>query len=485
MRLTFDPRPVLMLLGYLILGIAAFMIAPLLVDYISGDRGWPAFFESAVFAGFFGVMLLLSTRGPIVSLSTRQAILLTVTSWMIAPAIGAMPLLIAMPGLGVTNAYFEAMSAMTTTGSTVLSGLEDLPAGVLLWRALLQWIGGIGIIVMGIALLPLMRAGGIRLFHLESSERAERVLPRFRNFVVLMLLVYSSLSITCAAGYIFAGMNVFDAVCHAMTTLSTGGFANYDASFGAFANPYAEWIAVLFMTAGSIPFFLYIGALGGGYRRITENTQVRVLVFFLAAVTLVVAMWLWVADGVPMLRALRLAAFNVTSIVTTTGYASTDYTTWGALPVGLFFFLTFVGGCTGSTAGGIKILRFQIIWYEMRNTLRTLLSPHAVRRPVPHAPSSEPGAAITSLLFACVFLLTTSTVAVSLELLGLDLITAVTAAATAVANVGPGLGAMIGPAGNFAPLPDAAKWVLAVAMLLGRLELFAVFVLFTRQFWRF
>ena len=485
MRLIFDPRPILMNLGSLLLVMACFMTAPLIADLAANDGNWPSFTLAAAAAAFVGVALILSSRGHLERLTIRESILLTVTSWIVAPAIGAVPLLLSIPHLTVSDAFFEATSAMTTTGSTVLSHLDTMPAGILLWRAILQWIGGIGIIVMGIALMPLMRTGGIRLFRLESSERGERVMPRVQNFILMMVGVYLALTIACALAYFAAGMNAFDAVCHAMTTLSTGGFGNYDKSFGAFDNAAAEWIAVVFMTSGSIPFFLYINALRAGPFTIMRNLQVRGLFAFLGISVVIVTLWLWIADSVPIGTALRLAAFNVTSIVTTTGYASTDYTTWGSLPVGLFFFLTFVGGCTGSTAGGIKILRFQVVFFELRNTLQLLLSPHSMRRARTDGQASDPDSTVGTMVFVLIFLLTIAVVAVILELHGYDIVTAVTGAATAVANVGPGLGAIIGPSGSFAPLAESAKWVLAAAMLLGRLELFAIFVLFTRQFWRF
>ncbi len=485
MRLIFDPRPILMNIGSLLLVMACFMTAPLIADIAANDGNWPSFTLAAAAAAFVGVALILSSRGHSNRLTIRESILLTVTSWIVAPAIGAVPLLFSIPDLTVSDAFFEATSAMTTTGSTVLTGLDRLPAGILLWRAILQWIGGIGIIVMGIALMPLMRTGGIRLFRLESSERGERVMPRVQNFILMMVGVYLALTVACALGYWIAGMGAFDAVCHAMTTLSTGGFANYDNSFGAFENAAAEWVAVVFMTSGAIPFFLYIGAMRTGPATMFANRQVRGLLILLVLSILAIALWLRVKDGVPPLLALRLSAFNVTSIVTTTGFASTDYTTWGSLPVGLFFFLTFVGGCTGSTSGGIKIQRFQIVFFELRNTLQLLLSPHSVRPAGRPGQPSDPETTIGAMVFVLIFLLTIAGVSVLLELLGYDIVTAVTAATTAVANVGPGLGTIIGPAGNFAPLPDAAMWILAAAMLLGRLELFAIFVLFTRQFWRF
>jgi trk system potassium uptake protein TrkH len=485
MRLIFDPRPILMNVGSLLLVMACFMTAPLVADLAAKDGNWPSFLVAAAAAAFVGVALVLASRGHPNRLTIRESILLTVTSWLVAPAIGAVPLLLSIPHLTLSDAFFEATSAMTTTGSTVLTGLDRMPAGILLWRAILQWIGGIGIIVMGIALMPLMRTGGIRLFRLESSERGERVMPRVQNFIVMMVGVYLVLTVACALAYMVTGLSPFDAICHAMTTLSTGGFANYDNSFEAFDNAAAEWVAVVFMISGSIPFFLYISALRGGPMNFFANRQVRGLFAILLLSILAIALWLWVKDGVPALLALRLSAFNVTSIVTTTGYASTDYTTWGSLPVGLFFFLTFVGGCTGSTAGGIKILRFQIVFFELRNTLQLLLSPNSVRRAGRPGQPSDPESTIGAMVFVLAFLLTIAGVSILLEFLGYDIVTAVTAATTAVANVGPGLGTIIGPAGNFAPLPDAAMWILAAAMLLGRLELFAIFVLFTRQFWRF
>ena len=479
-----DVRPVLFVVGILLTTLAGFMFVPALVDLAVGNPDWRVFLAGAFFTLFIGGTLVLMNRTGRVDLTVRQTFLLTTLAWLVMAAFAALPFSFAELELDYADAFFEAMSGLTTTGSTVIVGLDYAPPGILLWRALLQWQGGIGIIVMAIAVLPMLRVGGMQLFRTESSEMSEKVLPRATQISAVIAIIYVTLTAAAATAYWIAGMTLFEAICHAMTTIATAGFSTSDASLGHFGSTAIEWIATAFMVIGSIPFILYFQVVRGQGGALWRDSQVRSFLGLVVVAVLVLAGWLWLAHDAPLEAALRFAAFNTVSVITGTGYSSTDYGAWGGFAVTTLLFLMVVGGCTGSTTGGIKVFRFQVLYASAAVQVRRLLQPHGVfvahynRKPMP----DSVGEAVMSFFF--LFLVSFGVVAVTLATLGLDFMTSVSAAATALANVGPGLGELIGPAGTFAPLPDAAKWVLSAAMLLGRLELFTVLVLFTARFWR-
>lgn len=478
-----EVRPILFVIGSLLGIVAVAMLVPMAVDLASGHRDWQVFAASSLCTLFFGVLVSLTNRSSEVRLTLRQTFLLTTLSWIAICAFAALPFLFGERRLSVADAFFEAMSGLTTTGSTVISDLDGAPRSLLLWRALLNWLGGIGIVVLGIAVLPFLRVGGMQLFRSESSDKADKVVPRATDLAVWLGWVYLAITGACAAALSLAGMSPFDAVCNAMAAAATGGFSTRDASIGGWDNPAVEWIVAAAMMAGALPFIRFIGAARGDVGGIWRDSQVRRFCALVAAVSLATAAWLW-STGVPAWTALRRAVFNVVSIVTTTGFATDDYSLWGAPAVILFFVLTFAGGCTGSTSGGIKMFRFEILGMVMKQQLTRLYSP---RRVLPLTYNDKPVdtdilLSVTAFIF--VYFATVLGVALLLGMFGLDFTTAVSGAATAVSNVGPGLGEIIGPAGNFAPLPDGAKWVLSAGMLLGRLELFTVLVLLNPRFWR-
>jgi trk system potassium uptake protein TrkH len=382
-----------------------------------------------------------------------------------------------------TNAFFESTSGLTTTGATVIVGLDAAPHGILLWRALLQWLGGIGIIGVAIAILPTLGVGGMQLFRTESSDRSEKVMPRVREIATAIVLTYVGLTVICGVAYWLVAMTPFDALAHALTTVSTAGFSTSDASMARWDNAALHWIATVFMLSGAIPFVLYL-RLYQGQRDALRDSQVWFLAVLLAVVIVAVAAWLILTQGHGVADALRLAAFNVVSVVTTTGYATADYTLWGNLMVGLFFGLMFVGGCTGSTTGGMKIFRFQVMIRLLQSQFLRLLYPRGVF-PRVYAGRLLPDDVIGSVVvFFSLYFICYSVLTLALMAFNLDFLTSASAAVASLSNVGPGLGPIIGPAGNFATLPDASKWLLCFGMLLGRLELFTVLILFFPQFWR-
>lgn len=479
-----DLRPIGYVIGLLAAFLGATMLIPLAVDLYHGNDHWRSFGTSALIAWGTGVLLALScANGVRARLTVQQTFLLATAVWVALPLFGAVPFIIGATEARVVDAVFEAMSGMTTTGATVFARLEDLPEGLLLWRSMLQWFGGVGIIVVAMVFLPELRVGGMQIFRSEAFDTGGKVLPRAAEIAARISAIYVGLTIACHVAYVMVGMDNFEAANHALTTLSTGGFSTSDASFGAFQGV-PEYVASVFMVLASLPFVRYVQVASGSAKPLFRDTQVRAFLWIIAVLVAVITAYRIIANDDHAEHAFREAVFNVTSIITGTGYASVDYQLWGAFPVVLFFFIGLIGGCAGSTCCSVKIFRYQLMVAAVRAQIRRIHSPNGIftprydGRPV----TAEVLNSVTS--FFGVFIVTLGLIAIALGLTGLDFVTALSGAATAIANIGPGLGDIIGPAGNFAALNDAAKWILAFAMLLGRLELLVVLVIFLPRFWR-
>ncbi|MFQ5624224.1 MAG: TrkH family potassium uptake protein [Paracoccaceae bacterium] len=480
----FDFRPVGYLTGILVSILGASMILPLATDFLNGDRNWNAFAAAAVISLVCGGALMLSCANSLKrGLNIQQTFLLTTGVWLVLPLFGAVPFVLGAPHVGVTDAVFEAMSGMTTTGSTVFSGLDDLPMGVNLWRGLLQWFGGIGIIVVAMAFLPTLKVGGMQLFRSEAFDTFGKILPRAAEIAASISVIYVAITVACFIGYSWAGMDRFDAIVHSLTTVSTGGFSSRDASLGHYSGS-AEYVASLFMVLASLPFVRYVQLIGGSAKPMFRDVQARGYLAFIATVTLILIVWIWFHEMRELHHGIREALFNAISIISGTGYSSVDYQTWGTLPTVLFFLIGLVGGCAGSTSCSIKVFRFQLLFASIGSQIRRIHSPHGVFTPKYGGHPVGEDVISSVMAFLVMFMLSLAVISILLGMLGLDLITSVSGAATALANVGPGLGPVIGPSGNFASLPASAKWILSFAMLAGRLELVSVYVLFTVAFWR-
>ncbi|MBL4806028.1 MAG: TrkH family potassium uptake protein [Rhodobacteraceae bacterium] len=480
----FDLRPVGYVIGLLIAALGATMVIPYMADMLEGNGHGETFATAALVTVLTGgVIAMASANSRTGALGLQQTFLLTVGSWLVLPFFGALPFWIGAPDASYTDAFFEAMSGLTTTGSTVFTGLDEMPAGTVLWRSLLQWFGGVGIIVVAMAFLPTLKVGGMQIFRSEGFDTFGKILPRAGEIASRISVIYLTLTVLCYLGYVMVGMSSFDAVNHALTTLATGGFSNHDASFGAFRGP-AEYVAAVFMILASLPFVRYVQLLAGTAQPLWRDTQIRNFLAALTVIILIMVLYRAYANGDPIFQSFRSTFFNVTSIMTGTGYASEDYQLWGHFPVTMFFLIGLIGGCAGSTCCSIKIFRFQLLFAAINEQIKRVHSPNRVfglryeGRPVGDDVLSS------VMAFFVMFMLTLAVLAVILGMMGLDTITAISGAAAALANIGPGLGAEIGPAGNFSGLGDSTKWVLAAAMLLGRLELMAVYVLFTVTFWR-
>ena len=479
-----DIRPVGYVVGLLVTVVGAAMLLPMSLDLAEGNGEWHVFAESAIVTGLSGgLMAVACANGMGPRLSIQQTFLLTSGIWMALPVFGALPFMIGATEASFTDAYFEAMSGLTTTGATVFTGLDDLPPGLLLWRGLLQWLGGIGIIVVAMVFLPELKVGGMQIFRSEGFDTFGKILPRAGQIAARISGIYLALTMACALAYSGAGMDALDSVTHAMTTIATGGFANYDASFGAFS-PQAQYIAVLFMLLAALPFVRYVQITAGTARPLLTDPQVRAFLAIVFAAAAIVTAWRLAMTGARGEDAVRSTLFNVVSIITGTGYASRDYMQWGDFPVAAMFFIGLIGGCAGSTACSIKVFRYQLLFAAITAQIRQINQPHGVFEPR-YDGRHVPDDVLSSVTaFFTLFIATLAALAVTLGALGLDFTTAVSGAAAALANIGPGLGDEIGPAGNYRDLDAVAKWVLAIAMLVGRLELLAVYAILTPVFWR-
>lgn len=476
-------RPIGYVCGILTLIMACLMLVVSGFAWVRQDPEVRVFLQSAAISTAFGGALVLLCRASSFNLVARQLYLLTSASWVIMSLAGALPLFFSHFQLSFADAVFEAVSGTTTTGSTILSDIESLPPSLLLWRSILQWLGGLGVIGMAVSILPFLRVGGMRLFHTESSDWSDKSMPRIQTLARALLITYLGLTLTCACAYWLAGMTPFDAVAHAMTTVSTGGYATDDRSMGRFGNEIL-WVSIFFMLLGALPFTLIIGFLRRPRLASLRNQQVTGLLMIVFTVSAILTAHLIVNGSHAWFDALTQATFNLVSVITTTGYASSDYTEWGSFSIALFFVVMFIGGCSGSTSGGMKVFRFQLSYLFLRSQMHKLVHPSGVFPAQYNGRAVPDDIMLSAVAFSFLFFVCLAAITLLLALMGLDLLTSLSAAATALTNVGPGLGDIIGPAGNFAPLPDAAKWLLSFAMLLGRLELLTMMVLFSPMFWR-
>ncbi len=479
-----DLRPVGYVLGLLTIVLGGAMLFPMLLDLADGNRNWQAFAVSSALAiSLGGSVALASANFDMRQMSVREAFLLTTATWSVLPLVGAIPFVLGEPDVSLTDAYFEAVSGMTTTGSTVFPGLDHLPRGVNLWRGILQWLGGLGIVIVALIFLPVMRVGGMQFFRSEGFDTLGKVLPRTIDISRGLIQAYVVLTLACAITYGALGMSWFDATVHALTTLSTGGFSSTDQSFAAFIGP-AEYAAVVFMILASVPFIRFIQIANGDPWALLRDVQVRAMLRWMAYACGTVVLYRIVVLGDHPETALREGTFNIVTIWTGTGYGSADITAWGSFPFAVIFVAGLIGGCTASTGCSVKIFRYLVLKEALKNQVRMLVSPRTVTVPRLDGRPIERDVIDSVMTFTVLFFLTLGVSAVALSLTGMATETAITAAWTSVANIGPAFGPEVGPSGSMEGFPTPAKWIMIFGMLVGRLELLAVYVLFTVAFWR-
>ena len=479
-----DFRPILNILGLLLCIESIALFIPMFFDLVNNNQDWKQFFYISCITFLIGLVLYVGFKKEKIKINLRQAFLLTILSWILIAFFGSLPFVYSSSSLNFTDAFFETVSGITTTGSTVIANLENLSEGILIWRSLLQWFGGIGIIVIAVAILPTLQIGGMQLLHMEHDDPYEKTLPKINKFIIQITTLYVSLTVLCFFLYYIFGMTAFDSLIHSMTTISTGGFSNHSLSFGYFNSFSLENISVIFMILGSIPFVIFIQFIHGQKMSILRDDQIKLFLFLLLSIILITSVWLKNYLNIDMFQAIRLATFNITSILTGTGYTSSNYNNWGGFGLIIILIIMFIGGCAGSTTGGIKIFRFQILFRGVRLQIKKLTQPHAVflMRFNNKTVTENTYTSIISFFFIYVLLFIFSTV--SLSFFGIDFLTAMSASASAISNVGPGIGEIIGPNGNYSSINDISKWILAVTMLVGRLEIFTILVLFSKNFWK-
>jgi len=477
-------KTVFFAIGVLLIILGAFMLIPFFIQFIYGEEN-SIFLSSASVTAFIGILLVLTNLEENRKLNLQQAFLLTTLSWLSIAIFGCIPFLLSDLDLSFIDSFFESMSGITTTGSTIITYLDDVPKSILIWRAILQWLGGIGVIVMAITILPLLNVGGMQLFRVESSDTTEKILPKTREVTFIISTIYLVLTLLCAVTYWIVGMNSFDSIAHSMTTIATGGFSTYSSSIGHFQNPKIEIVSIIFIILGSIPFIAYLKFVKGDKKIFFRDSQIKGLIFILFISVFLMFVYLMLTNKeYNFFENLRISTFNVVSILSGTGYVTSDFSLWGKFPLVFFLFLMFIGGCAGSTTCGIKIFRFQILRIFILNQMKKLIYPNGVF-PMKYNDKKISDPFIYSIIgFIFLYFFIFFILAAILSLDGLDFITALSGSASAISNVGPGLGDVIGPSGNFSDLPNISKLSLSLGMLLGRLELFAVLVLFFPSFWK-
>ena len=479
----YNYKTVFYTLGTLQIILGIFMLIPVIIQLIYNELD-SGFVSASIITIIFGVLFFLSNLDHNKNIDLPQAFILTALSWVSIAIFGSLPFIFSDLSLKFTDAFFESMSGITTTGSTIITDLDNAPKGILLWRAILQWLGGIGIILMAITLMPLMNIGGMQLFKISSNDSAEKILPKSKEVSLRLIIIYSILTFTCGLFYKVFGMNYFDSLTHSMTTIATGGFSNYNDSIGHFNSALIEINAITFIILGSIPFIAYIKYLNGDKKIFYKDSQIS---FFLKTIVIsvfIIFIFLLLKNINSETFLLREVIFNVVSILTGTGYVTTNYSDWGSFPLIFFLILMFIGGCAGSTACGLKIFRIHILYKFFVMQLKKYIYPRGVFV-LKYGDSVLNEKFISSIIsFVFLYIVIFFIITMLLSISGLDFITAVSGAATSISNVGPGLGGIIGPNGNFSLLPDFSKWVLSIGMILGRLELFAIIVLFIPSFWK-
>ena len=477
-------KTVFFLIGILLIVLGASMLAPYVLQVVLNE-GSHSFISASFVTIFIGILFILANLEKEFKLNLRQTFLFSSLAWVTVAVFGSLPFLLSTQNFSFSEAFFESMSGITTTGATIISDLDNSPKSILLWRAIMQWLGGIGIVVMAITILPLLKVGGMQLFKMEGPDSTEKILPRTIEVATIIISTYIILTLMCGFFYWIFGMTIFDSVSHAMTTIATGGFSTHNDSIGFFKSPNIEMVASIFIILGSIPFISYLKFTQGNKKIFFQDVQIRGLIYLLLISIIIMFLYLLlINDESSLFDKIRISSFNVISILSGTGYVTDDFGLWGKFSLIFFLALMFIGGCAGSTACGIKIFRLQMLLIFLKNQIKKIISPNSVIITKYNNQKISDNFINSVIIFIFTFLFIFLIIAMLLSISGLDFITSISGAASSISNVGPGLGDIIGPNGNYKDIPDASKWILSAGMLLGRLELFAVLVLFFPSFWR-
>ncbi len=480
----FNLKPIALVIGTVTCAVGFFLFIPLIAEIIYESESWQSYAVPILLYLIVGGSLVITNRNVDLKISLKEAFIITVLSWLLLTFLCAVPFLYTEVNLGIVDALFESMSGVTTTGATTLSNLESLPKGILIWRAFLQWLGGIGIVVIALFILPFLRIGGMQLFHLEGDDPYDKSLPKISSVIKKIFVIYTTLTVALIFLYYLCGMIPFDAISHSFTTISTGGFSTYDSSFAFFNNDKILLVAITFMILGSLPFLVLVQTSKKNLFAIFKDHQVRVFILILfIAILLIFFFANNYIDG-NYLNKVITVSFNTISIISGTGYVSDNFENWGNYASVLFLILMFIGGCAGSTTGGLKIFRFQILFKYINLHLKKMLKPHSIIASRFNGRKINETTYESVMSFFFLYILTFFTSALLLSFSGLDFLTCISAAASTISNVGPGLGPIIGPDGNYGILDSYSKIILIATMFLGRLELLTILVLLLPSFWK-
>ena len=480
----FNLKPIALVSGTVICAVGFLLFLPLITEVIYRTESWQSYAVPVLLYLIVGGSLVITNKNVDLKISLKDAFIITVLSWLLLAIVCSVPFMYTETNLSLADAIFESVSGITTTGSTIFSDIDSLPKGILIWRALLQWIGGIGIVVIALFILPFLRIGGMQLFHLEGDDPYEKFLPKISSVISKIFVIYVVLTIVLFFFYYINQMSIFDAIAHSFTTISTGGFSTHSDSFAYFDNVKIYCVAIVFMIIGSLPFLVLAQIKFSNFQTIFKDNQIRVFLIILLFATLII---FFLAnnfvEGTYFKKFISIS-FNTISIISGTGFVSENYENWGNYASVLFLILMFIGGCAGSTTGGLKVFRFQILFKYIHLHLKKMLHPHVVIASYFNGKrvSGSTFESVTTFFF--LYILTFSISALLLSFSGLDFLTCISAAASAISNVGPGLGEIIGPNGNYSSLTDSSKYILSITMFLGRLEMLTIFILFLPTFWK-
>ncbi len=477
-------KPISLVCGTVVCSVGFLLFIPLITELIYNTESWQAYVVPILIYLIVGGSIVIANQNIELKISIKEAFIITVLSWILFSLLCAVPFIYTEVNLNVIDSIFESMSGITTTGATIIPDIDNLPKGILIWRSLLQWLGGIGIVIIALIILPFLRIGGMQLFHLEGDDPYEKFLPKISSVISKIFIIYIFLTLFLSLLYFLNGMSYFDAITHSFTTISTGGFSTHTESFAYFDNNNILLIAIVFMILGSLPFLVIAQTSLKNSLAIFKDQQVRVFFYILTISTFMIYFLAEIyIDGNFYDRIITIA-FNTISIISGTGYTSNNYEAWGNYASVLFLILMFIGGCAGSTTGGLKIFRLQIIIKYINLHLKKMLQPHGVYAIHFNGKKVSDSTYESVMSFFFLFIFTFASSALFLSFSGLDFLTCISASASAISNVGPGLGEIIGPTGNYSSLNDYAKIILTITMFLGRLEMLTILIILIPSFWK-